>query len=69
MIALADKAQQRLCRRFRRLAEHKPGRHGGGGPRAGRISVGGLAPEGGMKRGAVLGIRRTPTDVERARGM
>ena len=25
VIALADKAQQRLCRRFRRLAEHKPG--------------------------------------------
>ena len=25
MIALADKAQQRLCPRFRRLAEHKPG--------------------------------------------
>ena len=25
MIAIADKAQQRLCRRFRRmLAEHKP---------------------------------------------
>ena len=24
VIALADKAQQRLCRRFRRLAEHKP---------------------------------------------
>ena len=27
MIAIADKAQQRLCRRFRRLAEqHKPAR-------------------------------------------
>ena len=25
VIALADKAQQRLCRRFPRLAEHKPG--------------------------------------------
>ncbi len=25
VIAMADKAQQRLCRRFRRLAEHKPG--------------------------------------------
>ena len=25
VIALANKAQQRLCRRFRRLAEHKPG--------------------------------------------
>ena len=25
VVALADKAQQRLCRRFRRLAEHKPG--------------------------------------------
>ena len=25
VIALADKAQQRLCRGFRRLAEHKPG--------------------------------------------
>ena len=25
VIALADKAQQRLCRCFRRLAEHKPG--------------------------------------------
>ena len=25
VIALADKAQQRLCRRFRRLAAHKPG--------------------------------------------
>ena len=25
VIALSDKAQRRLCRRFRRLAEHKPG--------------------------------------------
>ena len=25
VIAIADKAQQRLCRRFRRLAVHKPG--------------------------------------------
>ena len=25
VIALADKAQRRLCRRFRRLAEYKPG--------------------------------------------
>ena len=46
-------------------AQAGPGRHGGGGPRAGRISVGGLAPGDGMNRGATLGIRRTPTGVER----
>ena len=34
-------------------AQAGPGRHGGGGPRAGRISVGRLAPGDGMNRGAV----------------
>jgi transposase len=43
VIAIPDKAQQRLCRRFRRmLAEHKAGPEGGGRGRAGtgRIHLG-----------------------------
>ena len=67
VIALADKAQQRLCRRFRRLAEHKPG------PVV-TVAVarelvdfcGRPAPGGGMNRGAVL--RRTPSGVARGLG-
>ena len=48
VIAIADKAQQRLCRRFRKLAaEHKPAPEDrrGDRARAGGLSVGG-APTG-----------------------
>ena len=65
VIALADKAQQRLCRRFRRLAEHKPGpgRDGGRGARAGRFSVGGPASgEGVVAR--TCSVPRVPTEAE-----
>ena len=48
-------------------AQAGPGRHGGGGPRAGRISVGGLAPGDGMNRGAVR--HSALADRRRARGM
>ena len=55
VIAIADKAQQRLCRRFRRLAEqHKPAPEDRGGDRAraGRLPVGG-APTGPVGAGEV----------------
>ena len=50
MIALAGKAQQRLCRRFRRLVRAQAGsdRDGGRCARDRRVSVGGLASGGGV---------------------
>ena len=48
-------------------AQAGPGRYGGGGPRVGRISVGGLAPGDGMNRGAVR--HSAHADRCRARGM